>query len=337
MVQTRKSNKKAGSAQRPAPKKAGLRRRSTKRTAGAPAPHFKLSAATFRTAKKVTVNAEKVDPDFKGVTVILQGEEYDGDHDRFCSRCHDGDSNRGCDFCPRSFCASCVIPAIDQPTPDSFKCPYCHHFGVGAKSKVNKDPYTNGFSYIGERSTRENWARCQSDPLTIISARLKGMPFFRSVAALIYHHLYTYLLGNLALVDFEFSLDTEDGYDRLKSSLLDATAEFASGRLQRFRNGRFLVILMDHSSPDTGDVHIAPNNAGATTLGELFSFFLDGGLGSVLSGGRRNALVIHSCGGVVAHPEPVKYLKQLTLPVKDERYTSGRQYLTIKAWELTQM
>ena len=38
-----------------------------------------------------------------------------------------------------------------------------------------------------------------------------------------------------------------------------------------FRNGRFLVILTDHSSPDTGDVHTAPNNASATTLEEVSS------------------------------------------------------------------
>ncbi|KIM35706.1 hypothetical protein M413DRAFT_79136, partial [Hebeloma cylindrosporum] len=98
-------------------------------------------------------------------------------------------------------------------------------------------------------------------PLTIISARLKGMPFLGSVPALIYHHLYTYLLGNLALVDFEFSLESQDDHAMLNSSLLEMTADF--------RNGRFLVILTDHSSPDTGDVHIAPNNAGATTLEEV--------------------------------------------------------------------
>ncbi|KIM39063.1 hypothetical protein M413DRAFT_447419, partial [Hebeloma cylindrosporum] len=302
MVQTRQS-KKGATAQKTRKKKVSPTQKLTKRSAGALAPHLQLRTATAGSANKRAVTKIQHVSNHKGITVLLHGEPYDGDHDRFCSRCHDGNSSRGCDFCPRSFCSSCVIPA-SHPIPEVFRCPHCHRFGVGEKGKVNKDPYTNGFSYVGELSTRENWTRCRSEPLIMISARLEGMPLFGSAAALIYHHLYTYLLGNIALVDFG-------------ANLVELTAEF-NQRLERFRNGRFLVILMDHSSPDTGDVHIAPNNAGATTLRELFDFFLDGGLRDILKNGQQNTLVLHSCGGVVAHSEPLEYLKRLTTPADDE-------------------
>jgi len=40
----------------------------------------------------------------------------------------------------------------------------------------------------------------------------------------------------------------------------------------RFR--RFLVIFTDHSTPDNGDLHIAPNNVAATSIDSVrFIFF----------------------------------------------------------------
>jgi hypothetical protein len=87
---------------------------------------------------------------------------------------------------------------------------------------------------------------------------------------------------------------------------------------------------VDHSSPDTEG--IVPLNAGtpldevctifialerhANAYCKLFGFFLDNGLGSLLNDGQDNAFILHCCGDVVAHPEPLAYLKKLTAPVK---------------------
>jgi hypothetical protein len=40
--------------------------------------------------------------------------------------------------------------------------------------------------------------------------------------------------------------------------------------------------------------------------------FLESGLRAILANAENSTLLLHSCGGVVAHAEPLKYLKQLT-------------------------
>ena len=172
------------------------------------------------------------------------------------------------------------------------------------------------------------------------------MPYIGSAAAVVSNHIYTYLYGNLAVADFEFELYSDQGLAVLQENLLKIVTELNGGCLERycfyfslpnlsdvgrcsFRAGRFLVILTDHSSPDTGDLHIAPGNLGAAGLGQVsampYTFthqakprlqvldaFLDGGLRAILAKSEHSMLVLHSCGGVVAHAEPLNYLKRLT-------------------------
>lgn len=46
----------------------------------------------------------------------------------------------------------------------------------------------------------------------------------------------------------------------------------------------------------------------------MVDVFLDNGLRAILADGENSTLVLHSCGGVVAHAEPLEYLKRLTGP-----------------------
>jgi hypothetical protein len=94
-----------------------------------------------------------------------------------------------------------------------------------------------------------------------------------------------------------------------------------------------MVVLTDHSTPDTGDLHTAPQNLAAAPLDEVsvmaYAFtqaaklrsqvldaFLDNGLRSILAKGEHSTLVLHSCGGVVAHKGPLDYLKGATADTK---------------------
>jgi hypothetical protein len=139
---------------------------------------------------------------------------------------------------------------------------------------------------VTERSTYDNWPRCLVRPLTIISARLVGMPYIGSAAAVIHNHLYTYLKGNLVVADFEFQLGSNHGIAVLEANLNKIVTELDGGSLQRycfyfslrkfsdagrhsFRKGRFLVVLTNHSSPDTGDLHIVPDSLGAAPLDKV--------------------------------------------------------------------
>ena len=93
--------------------------------------------------------------------------------------------------------------------------------------------------------------------------------------------------------------------------------------------------MTDHSSPDTGDLHIVPDNLAAAPLGQVgampYTFtqqakpslqvldaFLDGGLRAILKNGEHSTLVLHSCGGVVAHADPLAYLATLTQSTKEK-------------------
>jgi hypothetical protein len=103
-----------------------------------------------------------------------------------------------------------------------------------------------------------------------------------------YYHLVPWLHGNLVLVDLIFNFDDlqNDFYSNLDRML----ERFEGGDLKEyvdldpifsilmfsFRWSRFLVIITTHSDPETGYLHIAPNNTGSVPVNEvsIFIYFI---------------------------------------------------------------
>jgi hypothetical protein len=59
------------------------------------------------------------------------------------------------------------------------------------------------------------------------------MPYLGSAAAVVSNHLCTYLLGNLAVADFEFELESNHGLAALEANLGKIMAEVNDGCLKR--------------------------------------------------------------------------------------------------------
>ena len=107
-----------------------------------------------------------------------------------------------------------------------------------------------------------------------------------SPSVITYHHLSPWLHGNLVLVDLTFNFD--DPQNDFESKLDDMLDRFDGGDLKEyvnfspiffntnfylFRWCQFLVVITTHSDPHTGDLHIAPNNAGSVPVNEVSLFF----------------------------------------------------------------
>ena len=98
-----------------------------------------------------------------------------------------------------------------------------------------------------------------------------------------YHHLSPWLHGNLILVDLIFNFnDPKNDFESKLGDILDC---FDGGDLNEyvnfslifsnlFRWNQFLVVITTHSDPCTGDLHIAPDNAGAVPVNEVSDLFL---------------------------------------------------------------
>lgn len=110
-----------------------------------------------------------------------------------------------------------------------------------------------------------------------------------STSLITYHHLASWLQGNLVLVDLMFNFD--DPNNDFESQLDTMLQNFENGLFKEyigfnftyitlnilFRWTRFLVVITSHSDPNTGDLHIAPNNTGSVPIDEVsfFSSFWD--------------------------------------------------------------
>jgi len=107
-----------------------------------------------------------------------------------------------------------------------------------------------------------------------------------SPSLITYHHLNPWLHGNLILVDLTFNFD--DSESDFESNLGNMIDRFDGGDLKEyvnfniiflilkflFRWSQFLIVITTHSDPRTGDLHIAPDNAGSVPVNEVSNIFL---------------------------------------------------------------
>ncbi|KAF8950171.1 hypothetical protein BDZ97DRAFT_1934474 [Flammula alnicola] len=230
----------------------------------------------------------------------------------WCNGCRNGGLLLMCTVCNiRGFCSACVVhPEINSlnETQAGFLCPPCHLFRT--KGLRNPRPYPHKF--IGVASTRELWPSVSAESVAVMSIRLQGISPMLNPAFTVYTHLHQYLLGNVFYTDLDFFFDPEDpeigtSYRRRLTELLD---ELETGRFKSCK--RFLVFFTDHSSPDTGDLHIVPDNQGASTVKELFGIIFQDRFPAILGRSTDSVMVLLSCGGIVGQPESLSHLKEFS-------------------------
>jgi len=91
-----------------------------------------------------------------------------------------------------------------------------------------------------------------------------------SPSVITYHHLNPWLHGNLILVDLTFNFeDLENDFESNLNNMID---RFDGGDLKEWT--QFLIVITTHSDPRTGDLHIAPDNAGSVPVNEVSNIFL---------------------------------------------------------------
>ncbi|KAF8968065.1 hypothetical protein BDZ97DRAFT_1655612, partial [Flammula alnicola] len=149
-----------------------------------------------------------------------------------------------------------------------------------------------------------------SEPLAIISIRLQGMASEHTLAEMAYLHLHPYLLGNLVFLDLDFNILAEEDQALFVERQVKLLQLFETGKLKRFK--RFLVFFNGHSSPDTGDLHTAPDNIGAAPISMVFEWIFPPRFQKILKRSKSNMLVMLSCGSIVEHKESFNDLESFS-------------------------
>ncbi|KAF8800473.1 hypothetical protein BYT27DRAFT_7117398 [Phlegmacium glaucopus] len=209
----------------------------------------------------------------------------------WCSSCRNGGTTILCTLCQiNSICTECIDfeSEKDDPDPIPFECPSCFL----KKNKFGEFP----FKFRSTSSTRQNWPQVLATPLAIISIHLKGMNDTPSVVT--YYHLLPWLQGNLVHVNLNFSFQSSDNdFESRLNTMLD---RFEFGDLKEPYDPwcRFLIFITSHSDPNTGYIHIGPNNIGSVPIEELLNVVFSTCFQNILRCSDSNILSLLSCGAL---------------------------------------
>ena len=90
-------------------------------------------------------------------------------------------------------------------------------------------------------SSREIWPKILITPLVIISIHLEGMADIPS--HMVYHHLHSWLGGNIVHIDMDFNLDDipRNDFGTRLSNMLD---RLETGDLQRYVNFCLIILML---------------------------------------------------------------------------------------------
>ncbi|KIM36001.1 hypothetical protein M413DRAFT_32043 [Hebeloma cylindrosporum] len=293
---------------------------------GAPAPRVKLAtevpdapdpiplANSIDVTPKIHIAiGRKPRTDF--LDIVSEGEIVVVDNkaprrDNWCSGCQNGGPMVICETCPRVFCKGCIqLTAKQEHFP--FHCPACHYFTEQGKNGIK--PYLDQegkiIRYSGKVSVRELFSTCDMTPVAIIVIALEGMDCV-DVMRTVYHHLRSYLFGNVAFVHLDFNFVKKDGiqsYTSRLNSLLALFTPSAKGEtLTRFR--KIAVCIMTHSTGE-GMLHTGPDNKRCAMITEVFEVLFPPRLRGLLQQSIDPTLFLMACGSVVTLNDPLKEIQ----------------------------
>ncbi|KAJ3548788.1 hypothetical protein NMY22_g1131 [Coprinellus aureogranulatus] len=266
--------------------KGAQRSKATKKSTGAPAPRRQLVGQTpslqstrvtrSRTAARTELKPSgdsdnymatregQPDAPYKYLEVVQEGDP--SDLRTPCILCHNGDEVWICALCDGSMCTTCV--RIEHPEKHQFVCLACWPKTEAYPHEVN-----------GAYAVRSNPAPLDASPVVVIEFRLIGMKAEGHPSRDAYLSLRSYLGYKAAHIVVPFDFDKEKDVEGAIEELIHVLQN-------RFDKAcRFLVTLQSHADPDRGDIHVVPNNRGASELEDVLASLLPDNLRRVLMRG----------------------------------------------------
>ncbi|KAF8070243.1 hypothetical protein FPV67DRAFT_1779657 [Lyophyllum atratum] len=280
-------------------------------------------ARTKNTARKVMGGpAEKCDLDADTATeventlpspIAVPASKSDDTANNLCTICLNGGYLFICS-CRHTVCAQNCLPGVDfYANLGDFTCPACF------KNKNSEEPY-KPFSLSDQLfaipltlNTRSLFPYMASDSMVILSLRLEGSSAISSASSIIYAHLFDYFdqkgpMPDLELIEIVFNLST-------KSSRSKYTTDLAAILPQLARFKRFLVFVVGHSTPDTGDIWIKPGpDPAAASLEQFFNCMFSPALLAHIKRDPAASLFLMLCGGPFLHKESFKEIFDFVTP-----------------------
>ncbi|KAF8227676.1 hypothetical protein L208DRAFT_1295344, partial [Tricholoma matsutake] len=147
---------------------------------------------------------------------------------------------------------------------------------------------------------------CSAEPLLVLTIKLSSIPDDGLPPVLVYQSLYPYLPGLIQHVCMSFDLSTSDGLDEYSASICKIASRISSGDLKSFCH--FAIFLVDHTDLESGDLHFAPNNTGASLTEVLAALFPTTFL-ETMETGAQNTFTLLACGGLLKCRELVTDVK----------------------------
>ncbi|KAF7357068.1 hypothetical protein MSAN_01300800 [Mycena sanguinolenta] len=305
-------------------------KKSKNKSTGAPAPRIPLDPHTDKT---VSSSMPVLDPTFPGFfapaasnfdgsssltgMMSLDPEQNEGG-DIVCYVCRDGGRIIMCGVkhCEAGVCVKCLgdpSPVLEQLP---FTCPSCHFKAELERKKVEGSSYSpksyEGFEGRTDSQvitfkkgirTRSADVRVHPQSVLLLVYALKGFPLETTPIPGLVHYLRMMLPTNFAYLQVTFDLEAPDGIPALAAANSFIENSLMTGDLQT----RIFVIVVSHTTPETGDIHFAPENRASGPGNEVVPFLMPPTLlRTFTTQGRQptdHLIVFMTCGFMFTVPE----------------------------------
>ncbi|KAJ6479661.1 hypothetical protein C8R45DRAFT_933465 [Mycena sanguinolenta] len=274
----------------------------SKKSTGGPAPRLDLSSLVPDTSVESEPPQKKTRTAAK-YTHLKPSAEVNN----WCSGCEDGGRVIQCDTCPRYYCSKCVEVPTELPDNVVFYCAKCwltntEHIPL---KNPGDHPYqgfwANGKSlgkvrYLGSQSLRGQWPIINTARMVVISIRLEGMGLIGDAADVVHRHLVPFYhedLLQLKFVDLTFNLDDSKKRDTYGRSIRRAIAD-----LEEYMPETIVVFITTHSTPDYGDLWVAPEGKAASPPHQVLPLLIPSGLQALIEKATGSMLALIACGAV---------------------------------------
>ncbi|KAJ7271368.1 hypothetical protein B0H12DRAFT_1067212 [Mycena haematopus] len=278
-------------------------KQTAKKSTGGPAPKFDLSSQV------PDPSVEAAPPQKKSRTAPKYPKlKTSGESNNWCSGCEDGGRLVPCSLCPRNFCDKCIEFPAELSEDSIFYCAKC--WVTNAKGipmeKAGNGPY-QGFwlngqplgvvRYLGSQTLRGQWPIIDTARMVVITIRLEGMGLVGDAADVVHRHLVPYYQedpAQLKLVDLTYNL-----WDAKKRAHYGKSISRAIADLEElYKPETVVVFITTHSTPDTGDLWIAPGGTAAAAANQVLPLLIPHGLQSLVEKATGSLLTLIACGGV---------------------------------------
>ncbi|KAJ6505577.1 hypothetical protein C8R45DRAFT_923841 [Mycena sanguinolenta] len=277
-------------------------KQSAEKSTGGPAPKFDLSTQVPDASVESEPPLKKNRAAAKYINLKPSAEV-----NNWCSGCEDGGRVIQCDICPRYFCSKCVEFPTELPANLVFYCAKCwitsaEHIPLkNCGNCAYQGLWANGKSlgrtrYLGSQSLCSQWPLIDTPRMVVITIRLEGMDLIGDAADVVHRHLVPFYKEDppqLKLVDLTYNLWESKKRDTYSRSIRRAIAD-----LEEYKPETIVVLITTHSTPDSGDLWVAPGGIAASDPHQVLPLLIPAGLQALIEKATGSMLALIACGGI---------------------------------------